>query len=79
MNFVVVDKQSNLIAGVITAPTQPTDTAKTLFIKIGEPTINKYYRLLSKARKKGLLVDVGALAAVSDSFLDLLVLSDRKR
>ena len=79
MNFVVVDKQSNLIAGVITATTQPTGTAKALFIKVGELTLNKYYRLLSKARKKGLLVDVGALAAVSDSFLDLLVLSDRKR
>ena len=79
MNFVVMDKQSNLITGVITAPAQPTDTAKTLFIKIGEPTINKYYRLLSKARKKGLLVDTGELAAISHAFLDSLVETDRKR
>lgn len=79
MNFIVIDKQSNLIAGVITAPTQPTETSNTLFIQAGQLTLDKYYRLSSKARNKGLLVDVGALAAVSDSFLDLLVLSDRKR
>lgn len=79
MNFVVVDKQSNLITGVITAPAQPTDTAKILFIKIGELTLNKYYRLLSKARKKGLLVDTGELAAISHAFLDSLVETDRKR
>ena len=79
MNFVVVDKQSNLIAGVIAATTQPTDTAKALFIKVGELTLNKYYRLLSKARKKGLLVDTGELAAISHAFLDSLVETDRKR
>ena len=78
MNFVVVDKQSNLITGVVTAPAQPTDTAKTLFIKVGEMTLNKYYRLLSKARKKGLLVDVGELAAISHAFLDSLVETDKK-
>lgn len=79
MNFVVVDKQSNLIAGVITTTTQPTGTAKALFIKVGELTLNKYYRLLSKARKKGLLVDVGELAAISHAFLDSLVETDRKQ
>ena len=79
MNFVVVDKQSNLITGVITASTQPTDKAKTLFIKVGELTLNKYYRLLNKAGKKGLLVDVGELAAISHAFLDSLVETDRKR
>ena len=70
MNFVVVDKQSNLITGVITASTQPTDKAKTLFIKVGELTLNKYYRLL---------VDVGELAAISHAFLDSLVETVRKR
>ncbi|MQT24752.1 hypothetical protein [Pseudomonas helleri] len=79
MNFVVVDKQSNLITGVVTAPAQPTDTAKTLFIKVGEMTLNKYYRLLSKARKKGLLVDVGELATISHAFLDSLVETDKKQ
>ena len=79
MNFVVVDKQSNLITGVITAPAQPTDTAKALFIKVGDITLNKYYRLLTKARKKGLLVDVGELAAISHHFLDLLIETDRKQ
>ena len=79
MNFVVVDKQSNLITGVVTAPAQPTDTAKTLFIKVGEMTLNKYYRLLSKARKKALLVDVGELAAISHAFLDSLVETDKKQ
>lgn len=78
MNFVVVDKQSNLITGVVTAPAKPIDTVKTLFIKVGEMTLNKYYRLLSKARKKGLLVDVGELAAISHAFLDSLVETDKK-
>lgn len=79
MNFMVIDKQSNLIKGVVTASTQPTDTGKTLLIKVGEPTLNKYYRLLSKARKKGLLVDVGELAAISHAFLDSLIENDKKR
>ncbi|MBJ2259872.1 hypothetical protein [Pseudomonas psychrophila] len=79
MNFIVIDKQSNLIKGVVTAPAQPIDTGKILFIKVGEPTLNKYYRLLSKARKKGLLVDVGELAAISHAFLDSLVETDRKQ
>ena len=79
MNFIVIDKQSNLITGVITAPAQPTDTTKILFIKVGEPTLNKYYRLLTKARKKGLLVDVGDLASISHSFLDSLIENDKKR
>ena len=79
MNFIVIDKQSNLIKGVVTTPVQPTDTGKTLLIKVGEPTLNKYYRLLSKARKKGLLVDVGELAAISHAFLDSLIENDKKR
>lgn len=79
MNFIVIDKQSNLIAGVITAPTQPTETSNTLFIQVGQLTLDKYYRLSSKARKKGLLVDVGELARISHSFLDSLVETDRKR
>ena len=79
MNFIVIDKQSNLITGVITAPSEPTDTSKTLFIQAGQLTLDKYYRLLSKARKKGLLVDVGELAKMSHSVLDSLIQTDRKR
>jgi len=79
MNFLVIDKQSNLITGVTTAPVQPTDTTKVLFIKVGEPTLNKYYKLQTKARKKGLLVNVGDLASISHSFLDSLIQNDKKR
>lgn len=79
MNFIAIDKQSNLITGVVTAPAQPTDTTKVLFIKAGDLTLSKFYRLQSKSRKKGLLVDVGELAAISHSFLDTLVETDRKR
>jgi len=79
MNFIVIDKQSNLITGVITAPAQPTDTTKILFIKVGEPTLNKYYKLQTKARKKGWLVSVGDLASISHSFLDSLIENDKKR
>lgn len=79
MNFIVIDKQSNLITGVITAPSEPTETSKTLFIQAGQLTLDKYYRLLSKARKKGLLVDIGELAKISHSFLDSLIQTDRKR
>jgi len=78
MNFIVIDKQSNLITGVITAPAEPTETPKTLFIPTGKLTLDKYYRLLSKARKKGFLVDVGELAKISHSFLDSLIQTDRK-
>lgn len=79
MNFIVIDKQSNLITGVITAPSEPTETSKILFIQAGQLTLDKYYRLLSKARKKGLLVDIGELAKISHSFLDSLIQTDRKR
>lgn len=79
MNFLVIDKQSNLIKGAVTAPAQPTDTIKVLFIKVGEPTLNKYYKLQTKAHKKGLLVDVGDLASISHSFLDSLIETDKKR
>lgn len=79
MNFISINKQSNLITGVVTAPIQPIDTTKVLFIKVGEPTLNKYFRLLSKARKKGLLVDIGELAKISHAFLDSLIENDKKR
>lgn len=79
MNFISINKQSNLITGVVTAPVQPIDTTKVLFIKVGEPTLNKYFRLLSKARKKGTLVDVGELASISHAFLDSLIENDKKR
>ena len=79
MNFIVIDKQSNLITGVVASSTLPTETSKTLFIQAGQLTLDKYYRLLSKARKRGLLVDVGELAAISHHFLDSLVETDRKR
>ena len=79
MNFIAIDKASNLITGVITSPTQPTDTTKVLFIKVGDVTVDKYYKLLSKARKKGSLVDIGELAKISHAFLDSLIESDKKR
>lgn len=79
MNFIVIDKQSNLITGVIASSAPPTGNDRTLFIKAGDPTLTKYNRLRSKARKKGLLVDVGELAAISHAFLDSLVETDRKR
>ena len=41
-------------------------------------TLNKYYRLPSKARKKGLLVGAGELASISHAFLDSLVETDKK-
>lgn len=79
MNFIVIDKQSNLIKGAVTAPAQPTNDAKTLFIKVGELTLKKFYKLQTKAHKKGLLVDVGDLAKISHSFLDSLIENDKKR
>ena len=79
MNFIVIDKQSNLIKGTVTAPAEPTKNTKTLFIKAGELTLSKYFKLATKARAKGLLVDIGELAKVSHSFLDSLIRSDKKR
>lgn len=78
MNFLVINKQSNLITGVITAPTAPTDTARVLFIRVGDLTLTKYSRLETKARNKGQLVDIGELAKVSHNFLDALIQTDRK-
>ena len=77
MNFIVINKQSNLITGVISSSAQPTNDAKTLFIKVGELTLKKFYRLSTKAFSKGLLVDAGELASISHSFLDSLIETDK--
>lgn len=72
MNYLAINTQSNLILQPVTAPTQPTGNSITRFIRVGDSTLSKFHKLLSKAKRKGTLVDVGELAKASPYFAETL-------
>lgn len=72
MNYLVIDRQSNLIKLVVTSPRLPPSNTYTLFLPVGDLALSKYYKLKKKNDKEGRLVDAGALASVSDSIQCLL-------
>jgi hypothetical protein len=72
MNYLAIHTQSNLILQAVTSPHKPTDYITTRFIEIGDITLSKFYKLLSKTSRNGRLVDIGELAAISPYFLDSL-------
>lgn len=72
MNYLVIDRQSNLIKLVVTSPHLPPSNTYTLFLPVGDLALSKYYKLKKKSDKEGRLVDAGALASVSDSVQCLL-------
>ena len=77
-NYVVVHKPSQLIMKVITTSKPPTPDDDHSFHMASSTVLDKYYKLVSKARRKGVLVNVGDLAAVSPSFLESLADSNRR-
>ncbi|WP_141248959.1 hypothetical protein [Pseudomonas ogarae] len=78
-NYVVVNKPSQLLLKVITTSKPPTPDDVHGFHMASSTVLDKYYKLVSKARRKGVLVSVGDLAAVSPNFLESLVDSNRRQ
>lgn len=72
MNFLAIHAQSNLILQAIAASHKPSDNITTRFIEVGDITLTKFYKLLSKTNRNGRLVETAELAAVSPYFLDSL-------
>ena len=72
MNYLAIHTQSNLILQAIASPRKPADNITTRFIAIGDITLSKFYRLLSKTSRNGRLVDIAELAAISPYLLDSL-------
>jgi hypothetical protein len=72
-NFIMLHKQSQLIQSVVTAPTTPKPSIDYSFHAASVEVLNKFYRLLTKARRNGILVSSGDLARVSPSFQCSLV------
>lgn len=71
-NYILVDRASNLILNIVSSSANLTSTRKLKVIKAGDLTLDQYYRLLTKARALGQLVDAGALAKLSPNFKELL-------
>ncbi|MCE6977224.1 hypothetical protein EI534_07360 [Pseudomonas frederiksbergensis] len=72
-NYVVAHKPSQLIKKVITTSKLPTPDHEHTFHAASSIVLDRYFKLASKARRKGVLVTVGDLANVSPSFLETLV------
>lgn len=79
MNYIVIHKPAQLIKTVVTSSLQPTPDSDHEFLAVSEIVLTKYYKLKSKANRKGILVSTGDLAAVSPSFLESLTALKRKR
>ncbi|CEL29918.1 hypothetical protein AB4P97_06635 [Pseudomonas sp. A1230] len=71
-NYIVVNKPSQLILKVITTSHAPTPDEHHAFHSASTTVLDKYYKLATKARRNGVLVNVGDLANVSPSFLQSL-------
>jgi hypothetical protein len=71
-NYIIVDRQSNLILNIVSSGSNLASSAKLKVIKAGDRTLDSYYKLKSKADIQGTLVDAGALAKLSPNFNELL-------
>lgn len=77
MNHILIHKPSQLIKTIVTSALPPRPDSDHSFIAASDMVLTKYYKLKSKANRKGVLVSTGDLAAVSPSFLESLVDSNK--
>lgn len=68
MNYLVIHKPSQLILKVITSPTPPTPDNDHSFHEASIIALNHFYKLVKKARLKGVQVSVGELMDSCPSF-----------
>ncbi|SEE45028.1 hypothetical protein SAMN04490188_3900 [Pseudomonas kilonensis] len=79
LNYIVVHKPSQLIKTVVTSSKVPTPDIVHSFHAASSIVLDRYYKLANKARRTGVLVNVGDLAAISPSFLESLADSNRRQ
>ena len=72
MNYLAIHTQPNLVIKAVTASRKPADNITTRFIEVGDITLSKFYKLLSKTNRNGCLIDIGELAEASPHFQCLL-------
>lgn len=72
MNYLAIHTQSNLILKAVTSPNKPADNITARFIEVGDITLSKFYKLLSKTKRNGRLIDIGELAEASPHLQCLL-------
>jgi len=69
LNYLVIHKPSQLILKVITSPAPPTPDNDHSFHEASIIALNHFYKLVKKARLKGLQVSVGELMDSCPSFM----------
>lgn len=68
MNYLAIHKHTQLILKVITSPSQPTPDEYHSLHEASTTTLNKFYKLVNKARRNGVQVTVGDLMDSCPSF-----------
>ena len=71
-NYIVIDKESNLIVEIICSSVKPRLIAKYRAIRASDAILAKYDKRAGLRSRNGTLVDAGELASVSPAFLELL-------
>ncbi|WP_449103572.1 hypothetical protein [Pseudomonas veronii] len=71
-NYIVIDKESNLIVKVISSSVKLRVIAKYRAIRVSDAILAKYDKRAGLRSRNGTLVDAGELASVSPAFLELL-------
>lgn len=71
-NYIIIDKESNLIVKVICSSIKLRVIAKYRAIRVSDAILAKYYKLVRLKSRNGTLVDAGELASISPAFFELL-------
>lgn len=71
-NYIVIDKESNLIIKVVSSSIKLSETTKHRPVRVSDAILAKYYKRASLRSRNGTLVDAGELASVSPAFFELL-------
>jgi hypothetical protein len=71
-NYIVIDKESNLIVKIISSSLKPRLTAKYRAVRVSDAILAKYEKRSRLRSRNGTLVDAGELASVSPAFFELL-------
>ena len=77
-NFIIVHKPSQLIKTTYTSSTPPVLDDDHSYHVASSAVLDRYYKLVIKARRNGVCVNVGDLAAISPSFLESLKNSNKR-
>lgn len=71
-NYIIIDRQSNLIVKVVCSSVKLRVIAKYRAIRVSDAILAKHHKRAEMRSRSGTLVDAGELASVSPAFLELL-------